>query len=234
MSSTKQELDLVDAAETISRLFADVIDLPLLSLEPVEITAGNAGSATALAPTAAARLKAVAEEARFCQRCVLHIGRKQSVFGRGQGDARIIFVGDFPSELDNTTGEPFSDEAGRLLNKMIVAMKLQPSDVYFTNIYKCHPPVGQQITDDLYAHCERHLNAQLEAIDAPVIVALGEIAAKALARSESPLRVLRRQQFDWQQKAVFCTHHPRELLQSPALKKEAWDDLQLVMRRLEQ
>lgn len=213
-----------EAAHTLESLYGDLLDLPLFDASP-------APTATVAAP--AQTLATYAEEVRFCQSCVLHIGRKQLVFGRGSPEARVAFVGDFPSDSDNEIGEPFSDEAGALLAKMIVAMKIRPEETYLTNAFKCHPPIGQGVDNDLFRACERHLLAQFQWVKAPVIVAMGERAAQALAGSESPLRVLRKQEYDWNGRRVVCTHHPRELLNSPAKKKEAWEDLQAVMRMLE-
>ncbi|MGE3261859.1 MAG: uracil-DNA glycosylase [Bacteriovoracia bacterium] len=211
------------AAHTLENLYGDLLDFPFFSLE------GNAQAQ----PNGALSLQGYAEEVRFCQACVLHIGRKQSVFGRGSPEARVAFVGDFPSDSDNETGEPFSDEAGALLNKMILAMKVKPEEAYLTNAFKCHPPVGQSVDNSLFDACERHLKMQLQWVNAPILVAMGERAAQAIARSESPLRVLRKQEFEWNGKRVICTHHPRDLLHSPAKKKEAWEDLQSVMKMLE-
>jgi DNA polymerase len=215
---------LAEAARIFESLYADLLDLPFFPPDGSESAAAKVSSARSL--------NELAEEVRFCQACVLHIGRKQSVFGRGDPSARVVFIGDFPSETDNGVGSPFTDEAGMLLNKMVTAMKIKPEDAYFTNIFKCHPPVGQQVSNDLFPICERHLSQQLESLSAKVIVALGELASRALARSEAPLRVLRTQEFGWNDRSVFCTHHPRELLHSTPLKKEAWEDLQRVMKVL--
>jgi DNA polymerase len=212
------------AAHTLESLYGDLLDLPLFA---------PPAAAENIRVAPARTLESYAEEIRYCQSCVLHIGRKQLVFGRGSPEARVAFVGDFPSESDNEIGEVFSDEAGALLNKMIVAMKVRPEEAYLTNAFKCHPPIGQGVDTELFRQCERHLLAQLEMVAAPVIVAMGERAAQALARSESPLRVLRKQEYEWNGRRVICTHHPRELLHSPAKKKEAWEDLQAVMRILE-
>ncbi|MGZ3692712.1 MAG: uracil-DNA glycosylase [Bdellovibrionota bacterium] len=212
------------AVRTIENLYGDLLDIPLFSLE---------GGLEPTQPNGGVGLAALAEEIRFCQLCILHIGRKQSVFGRGSPEARVAFIGDFPSESDNETGEPFSDEAGALLNKMIVAMKLRPEETYLTNAYKCHPPVGQAVENSLFGACEKHLKIQMQSVKAEIIVAMGERAAQAIAHSEAPLRVLRKQELEWNGKKVICTHHPRELLHSPTKKKEAWEDLQSVMKLLE-
>jgi DNA polymerase len=216
----KQATWVKDATQTLESLYGDLLDLPLISREEAPRASTNT-------------LASLAANIRFCQLCVLHIGRKQSVFGRGSPDSRVAFVGDFPSEIDNETGEAFSDEAGDLLNKMIVAMRLRPEETYLTNAYKCHPPVGQGVDNSLFGACETHLKNQLQITRAEILVAMGERAAQAIAHSEAPLKVLRGQEFEWNGKRVICTHHPRDLLHSPAKKKEAWEDLQHVMKRLE-
>jgi uracil-DNA glycosylase len=211
-------------AHTLQALYGDLGDLPLLRETPAQRQKNDAAPSRSLA--------SYAEEIRFCKKCVLHIGRSKLVFGRGSPQARVAFVGDFPSTKDDAAGEPFSDESGELLHKMIVAMKLKPEETYLTNIFKCRPPQNQVVDQDLFRACEAHLENQFEFLSAKFIVAMGEHSAKALARSESPLNVLRNQVFEWNGRRVFCTYHPRDLLSSPAKKKLAWEDLQAVMREL--
>jgi uracil-DNA glycosylase family 4 len=210
-------------ANTLRHTFGDILDLPVL--EPKKNISSHAASPAQL-------LSEYGESIRFCQNCALHIGRQNLVFARGDWRSRIAFVGDFPSAVDDKKGEPFADESGALLNKMILAMKLKPEETYLTNLFKCRPPQGQKL-DSVHAQaCEKHLAFQFSHVRATMIIAMGDSAARALARSESPLPVLRRQTFDWQGKKVICTWHPRDLLESPAKKKEAWDDLQRAMREL--
>ncbi len=213
--------DMNELALTLRHVFGDILDLPVLAH-------GIAEPAVSPATT----LAAYAKKIQFCESCSLHIGRSKLVFGRGHWAARIAFVGDVPSDNDDARGEPFSDEHGELLNKMILAMKIRPEDAYLTNLSKCRPPAGAVPGQKNQAACETHLRFQFAQIAAPVIVALGETSAKALARSESPLQVLRKQVFDWEGRRVIPTHHPRDLHASPALKKEAWEDLQAAMREL--
>jgi uracil-DNA glycosylase family 4 len=208
--------------ETLRHTFGDILDFPVLAPGSGE---EKKSPAQALAD--------YAQEIRFCEKCSLHIGRSKLVFGRGHWGARIAFVGDFPSAIDDKKGEPFSDDAGELLNKMILAMKIKPEDAYLTNIYKCRPSAGDRPEQKHFYACEEHLKFQFRQIAAPVIVAMGETAVKALSRAEAPLQVLRKQIFDWEGRRVIPTHHPRDLQNSPALKKEAWDDLQIAMRELE-
>jgi DNA polymerase len=213
--------DAAALAKTLKSLYGDLADEPLFpALQPSE---------PSLSPT----LAQYAEEIRYCQNCSLYIGRGHSVFGRGLPEAEIAFVGDFPSDADDGQGEPFSDEAGELLHKMIVAMKLRPEETYLTNFFKCRPPAGQRLEQEHFRACEEILSRQFSFLAARIVVALGENSARALARSEAPLAVLRGQVFSWNERSVYCTHHPRDLLRSPAKKKEAWADLQAVMRALQ-
>lgn len=225
MATAPQLDDAKALALTLQHLYGDLLDLPILRQLEKNISAPSAES-----PSAA--LSRLAEEIRYCQGCLYHAGRQKLVFGRGNAQARIAFVGDFPSDLDDAKGEPFSDEAGELLHKMILAMKIKPEATYLTTLSKCRPPHGARPETDRFEHEENHLIKQFEFLKAEVIVAMGDAAARTLAHSESPLRVLREQTFEWQGRKVFCTHHPRDLLNSPAKKKEAWEDLQTVMRAL--
>jgi len=210
-------------AHTLRHTFGEILDLPIFA-------AKNNFPPQATEP--AHRLASYAQEIRFCQNCALHIGRKNLVFARGDWRARIAFVGDFPSAEDDNAGEPFSDESGALLNKMILAMKLRPEETYLTNIFKCRPPQNQKLEPAHFRACEKHLVFQFSQLKANMIIAMGDAAARAFARSESPLPVLRRQTFAWQDRKVICTWHPRDLIESPAKKKEAWDDLQRAMREM--
>jgi uracil-DNA glycosylase len=210
-------------ALTLKALYGDLGDLPIL----------NKGVPRTTGPMPSESLAGFREKIRYCQECVLHVGRGQLVFGRGMAEAKIAFVGDFPSLGDDSRGEPFSDEAGALLHKMIVAMRLKPEEAYLTNLFKCRPPSGQKPDQDLARVCGTHLESQFRWLSARFIVALGEQSSRLLCRSEAPLAVLRKQMFQWNGRSVFCTFHPRDLLTEPARKKDAWLDLQAVMRALE-
>lgn len=218
-----------ELADTLRHTFGDLLDQPLLAPSQPQATHTPAN-----ATDPAQELHALAESIRFCKNCSLHIGRGKLVFGRGDWRAPIAFVGDFPSAADDAKGEPFteSDPAGALLNKMILAMKLRPEECYLTNAFKCRPPANVKTEREHWQACEKHLVAQFAHLGARLIVVMGDSAARSLARSESPLNVLRRQTFEWEGRKVICTWHPRDLLQDAAKKKEAWDDLQRAMKEL--
>ncbi len=210
-------------AHTLRHTFGDILDFPIFAPR-------KNSSEPAVSP--AQLLGNYAKEIRYCQSCALHIGRQNLVFARGDWRARIAFVGDFPSAADDQIGEPFSDDSGALLAKMILAMKLRPEEAYLTNIFKCRPPQNQKLEAAYFNACEKHLELQFSHVKAEMIIAMGDAAARALARSESPLPVLRRQTFEWQGRKVICTWHPRDLLENPAKKKEAWHDLQRALSEL--
>jgi DNA polymerase len=213
-SSTLKALE-----QTIRHSFGEILDFPIF-----ETSSPSTSPAGALAE--------YAKEIRFCEKCSFHIGRSNLVFGRGHWGARIAFIGDVPSDTDDRKGEPFNDENGELLNKMILAMKIRPEEAYLTNIFKCRPPTGERPDGKFVQGCETHLKFQFSQIGARVIVALGDTAARALCRSESPLQVLRKQVFEWEGRKIIPTHHPRDLHNWPNLKKEAWEDLQSAIREL--
>jgi DNA polymerase len=162
----------------------------------------------------------------------MHLGRSKLVFGRGNPGAKLVFVGDFPSDGDDADGKIFSDEAGALLHKMILAMRLQPDQVYLVNLLQCRPPKGSRPGEKEILACGAHFRRQLELIRPTHVVALGQLASRALTRTDSPLLSLRKQSFELDGARLQCTHHPRELLAAPSKKKEAWDDLQSVMRSM--
>jgi uracil-DNA glycosylase family 4 len=219
-----QNANVKALAQLVGNLYGDLLDFPFLkNSAPAPLTETSQKKSS---------LQQLKEECKVCNQCEYHIGRKNSVFGRGEKKAKVIFVGDFPSDLDDQKGEIFTGEQGELLSKMILAMKLKPEEMYFTNVFKCRPPTLPQWNEDFPQNCQAHLLEEFRFLEGKIVIALGGIAAKILARSEAPIQVLRKQKFDWEGRMVFCTHHPRDLLHSPAGKKEAWEDLQRVMKEM--
>ena len=172
---------------------------------------------------------------QHCTRCALYIGRTQLVFGEGNPNAKVCFIGGIPSDADNKSGKIFQGPAGELLSKMIQAMGLAREDVYLCNILKCRPPLGHQVCSAEIDTCQKFLRTQLQFIAPKFIIALGETAAQTLIRTDNPLSALRGKKFsniDDSGATLFATHHPEELLQDPNLKRTAWDDLKLAMQSI--
>jgi len=190
-------------------------------------------------------LKIIREDLGDCTRCVLHKqGRKQIVFGVGSPRAELMFIGEAPGADEDQQGEPFVGRAGQLLNNMIKAMGLQREDVYIANIIKCRPPGNRTPEREECETCSPFLMRQVAAIKPKVIVALGAVAAKTLLAINAPMAELRGHWYEfkptgvrsddpsWRGAKLAVTYHPAFLLRDPRQKKEAWKDLQMVMREL--
>jgi DNA polymerase len=177
-------------------------------------------------------LVAVREQLGECTRCKLAGKRHNLVFGVGDPQAELVFVGEGPGEDEDLQGEPFVGRAGQLLTKMIEAMGFARGDVYIANVVKCRPPGNRNPEPDEIEACEPFLRAQLAAIRPKVIVALGKFAAQTLLRDGTPISKLRGRWFSYEGVKLMPTFHPAYLLRSPDEKKKAWDDLQLVMKEL--
>lgn len=168
-----------------------------------------------------------------CTRCALHGGRKNIVFGEGNSQARLVFVGEAPGADEDTQGRPFVGRAGQLLTKIIEAMKLDRRDVYICNILKCRPPGNRNPRPEEIGACEPFLIRQLSTIKPTVICALGTFAAHTLLKSEAPITVLRGRFHQYQGIDLMPTYHPAYLLRNPSAKKQVWEDVQLIMKKLE-
>jgi uracil-DNA glycosylase len=178
-------------------------------------------------------LQIIREDLGDCTRCVLHKqGRKQIVFGVGNPKADLMFIGEAPGADEDAQGEPFVGRAGQLLNNMIKAMGLRREDVYIANIIKCRPPGNRTPERDECETCSPFLMRQIAVIKPKVIVALGAVAAKTLLALNAPMAELRGRWYDFRGTKLAVTYHPAFLLRDPRQKKEAWKDLQRVMKEL--
>jgi DNA polymerase len=194
-----------------------------------------------------AALMAVRQELGDCKRCPLHqLGRKQIVFGVGNAEAELMFVGEGPGADEDAQGEPFVGRAGQLLNNMITAMGLRREDVYIGNVVKCRPPQNRTPEREECETCSPFLMRQIAVVRPKIIVALGAVAARTLLGMNDSMAKLRGRIYDFspalpkhapERAAEFSTklavtYHPAYLLRDPRQKKEAWLDLQMVMRYL--
>lgn len=167
-----------------------------------------------------------------CRDCKLCGTRTNLVIGEGNPKARLVFVGEGPGEQEDLKGRPFIGRAGQLLDKMIEAMGLKREDVYICNVVKCRPPENRNPEPDEIAACSPYLHRQLDAIKPEVIVALGKFAAQTLLETEEKISDLRGRLHDYRGFKFVPTFHPAYLLRNPPAKREAWEDLQLVMKEL--
>lgn len=183
-------------------------------------------------PTGAAGLGLTREELGDCQRCKLAKGRTNIVFGVGNPEAHLVFVGEAPGADEDAQGEPFVGKAGQLLNKMIEAMGYRREDVYICNVVKCRPPGNRNPEPDEIEACEPFLKKQLAALRPRVIVTLGKFAAQCLLRDDTPISRLRGNFRTYEGVQLMPTFHPAYLLRDPSKKKETWEDLKTVMAAL--
>jgi uracil-DNA glycosylase len=191
----------------------------------------------AAAQDKAVRLPQLATEVSSCTKCGLAATRKQTVFARGNADARLCFVGEAPGADEDEQGLPFVGRAGQLLDRMIGAMGLDPArDVYVCNILKCRPPGNRRPEPEEMSACFPYLNEQLALVKPRVIVALGNTAVAALLDTKMGITKLRGQWKLYRGILVMPTYHPSYLLrpspQQADAKRQAWEDLQQVMKEL--
>ena len=178
-------------------------------------------------------LKLLAERVAPCTRCAgLASTRTQTVFGVGQIDPELCFIGEAPGREEDAAGEPFVGEAGRLLNRIIAACGFKREEVYILNIIKCRPPGNRTPLPEEAANCREYLERQLELVRPKFICCLGGTAATNLLGTTLSLGKLRGKVHDYRGIPVMCTYHPAFLLRDPRQKKEAWKDLQMVMKEL--
>jgi len=168
-----------------------------------------------------------------CQRCKLAGHRTNIVFGVGNPQAKLMFVGEGPGHDEDVQGEPFVGRAGQLLTEIITkGMGLRRADVYIANVIKCRPPGNRNPEPDEVAACQPFLQRQVELIRPVVIVALGTFAAQALLRTRTPISRLRGQWHDYCGIRLMPTFHPAYLLRNPQDKRIVWQDIKAVMQEL--
>ncbi|MBV8780951.1 MAG: uracil-DNA glycosylase [Phycisphaerae bacterium] len=181
------------------------------------------------------RLAAMDEqEVRGCIKCRLCETRTQTVFGEGDVDAKIFFIGEGPGENEDLSGRPFVGKAGQLLDKMIGAMGLSREKVFIANIVKCRPPNNRVPAPDEVATCTPYLQRQLEIVRPRVIVTLGLPATKYMLQVNSTMGKLRGQWHEWRGIRLMPTFHPAYILRSYTEQTRAavWSDLKLVMNEI--
>ncbi|GFE59687.1 uracil-DNA glycosylase [Geobacter sp. AOG2] len=170
-----------------------------------------------------------------CQRCKLSKGRQNLVFGAGNPQARLVFVGEGPGADEDRQGEPFVGEAGQVLNRIITAMGLKREEVYICNVVKCRPPGNRDPEADEIAACTPFLLRQLQSIHPEAIVALGRFAAQTLLGTKEPISRLRGKFHDYHGVPVMPTYHPSYLLRNRADSGpfwEVWEDMTQILRFL--
>ena len=184
------------------------------------------------APPSVDALSALAAEASVCELCPLYATRTNVVFGSGNPNADLMFVGEAPGRDEDLKGLPFVGRAGQLLTKIIEAMGLRREDVYIANLLKCRPPENRNPLPLEAERCRPYLERQIALIQPRAIVALGSYAAAALLNSKERISRLRGKFHALGGVQVMPTYHPAYLLRNPGGKGYVWEDMQKVMELL--
>lgn len=201
-----------------------------------ELPKPPAAGARAGAPVDVSKKEALAKleaEYKNCQLCALRESRTQVVFGAGNPDASLMFVGEAPGFDEDRLGKPFVGAAGQLLTKIIEAMQLKREEVYIANCLKCRPPQNRNPLPTEIVSCKPILMKQIEIIRPRIICALGKFAAQTLLETEEPISRLRGRFFDWHGAKLIPTFHPAYLLRNPGDKKLVWEDMKKVIKELD-
>jgi uracil-DNA glycosylase family 4 len=180
----------------------------------------------------AALMGAMAEAVAACRRCRLCEGRQKTVFGAGNPNADLMFIGEGPGAEEDRQGLPFVGRAGELLTRIIEAIGMTRDQVYIANIVKCRPPGNRDPQPDEVAACRSYLERQIALVRPRLLVALGRIAAQTLLGNDLPIGRMRGQWFEVLGVPLMVTYHPAALLRNPALKRPTWEDMQQVRDRL--
>jgi len=195
---------------------------------------GNLNSELSSSSDKQAALEKLREEIGECQRCKLSKERKHIVFGEGNPDAALMFIGEAPGKEEDIQARPFVGDAGKLLTRMIEKMGLAREDVYIGNIVKCRPPLNRDPEEDEMKTCSPFIDRQIEIISPKVIVSLGRVSAQTLIATKIPISKLRGRFYEYKGIPLMPTFHPAYLLRNPKDKWLVWEDMQKVLELLKE
>ena len=173
-------------------------------------------------------LEAIRADIGDCRRCRLAAKRKTIVFGQGNPNARLMFVGEAPGADEDEQGLAFVGKAGQLLTKIIEAIGLQREDVFIANVLQCRPPENRNPEPDEIIACQPFLEQKIDAIRPRVLVGLGKFGAHWLLKTAEPITRLRGRLGQYKGITVMPTYHPAYLLRNPGAKKDVWEDMKTV------
>ena len=183
------------------------------------------------------KLELLKESVNICSQCKLAEGRIQTVFGEGNVQAKVVFLGEGPGQIEDETGRPFVGRAGKLLDNMIKSMGLEREEVYILNIVKCRPPANRKPKPEEMDACKKFLTQQLQIIQPQVIVALGNTALGGLTGRDGGITircgVWEGADIGGYKVKLMPCYHPSALLRNPSWKEPAWKSLQKVIKELD-
>ena len=184
------------------------------------------------ASSSVAALEELGALAASCTNCRLAKTRTQVVWGTGNPNADLMFVGEAPGRDEDIAGKPFVGRAGQLLTDIVKAMGLSRDDVYIANVIKCRPPENRNPEPDELDACRPYIRQQIDLIQPRVIVTLGRFALQSTLEKNVAMSGARGEWLDWNGIKLMPTYHPAYLLRTPSAKREVWKDMKKVMREL--
>jgi uracil-DNA glycosylase len=248
-------LDWLPTAERIEVVAGDIVEQEEATPQPEKAAASATATMPRSSPIVAVAAKQISvaiagealpadqkriqlqqmnqKEVEGCTKCPdLVRNRTRTVFGVGNIETELVFVGEAPGADEDKAGEPFVGAAGQLLNKIIAACKLDRKDIYICNVLKCRPPGNRQPLADEVTNCRGFLERQLNIIRPRFICCLGLVAAQTVLNTTTPIGKLRKQIHDYQGIKVVATYHPAYLLRNPNAKKDVWEDMKMMMEAM--
>jgi uracil-DNA glycosylase family 4 len=208
--------------------------LPIKLVDRVDRPAAGRRLKSRTAPGKEILLRQLREEIGDCRRCKLSGKRTNIVFGEGNADARLMFIGEAPGREEDRQARPFVGDAGKLLTRLIEKMGFRREDVYIANIVKCRPPMNRDPENDEIEQCQGFLRRQIEIINPDVIMSLGRISALTLIGNDKlKISAIRGKFFEYNGVPLMPTFHPAYLMRNPKDKWLTWNDAQKVLERLE-
>jgi len=177
-------------------------------------------------------IEIIQKDINDCQRCKIANDRKNILFGTGNPKTRLVFVGDIPSYEEDEIGEFFKGDVGELFVKIVRAIDFTPEQIYICNIVKCRPPAGRDPVPDEIKICLPFLKRQLAVIKPDFICVMGNLAAQTLLETTTPISELRGHFYNYMGAKLLPTFHPKYLLRYPDKKREAWDDMKMLMKEM--
>ncbi|MBP6917309.1 MAG: uracil-DNA glycosylase [Legionellaceae bacterium] len=184
-------------------------------------------------PQRLSTLQQLATEVAACTRCPLHQTRSQTVFARGNPQAKLMIIGEAPGFHEDQQGLPFVGVAGSLLDQMISCIGLINNEIYIANVLKCRPPNNRDPQSDEITQCSSYLAQQISLVKPTLLLALGRFAGQYLLNTTHSLTQMRAQKHDYQNIPVIVTYHPAYLLRNPLDKKRAYQDWLTVQQLLQ-
>ena len=178
------------------------------------------------------KLSLLREKIGDCKKCKLAGGRTNLVFGEGNPDAEILFIGEAPGREEDLQGRPFVGDAGRILTELIEWMRFKREQVFIANICKCRPPGNRDPEEDEVRACIPYLKEQIETISPKVILALGRVSAQNLLNTKTPIGKLRGNVYEYGGIPLVPTFHPAYILRSPGERRKMGEDARVALNLL--